>query len=467
MKRALFSLSLLVTGALSSNLCGQAIVDATLATPGSVSTISAALAGSASEIIVKNTGVYNEALLITRSVILRGEDPNNRPIIAMQANASQPSLGNGDGIYIGGTASGSGEQTIEFKNFIVIPSQTNPITDDAFSVTANPGGLLNFTMENVLCAPNNGMDQPLATSVWDNPDLAAPGVIRVPDDGMYLMDEQFAGFDGDIKAVLTNVVMIGVGATAGGGDAFVIYPGNNGAGSATLSGLGASHNHRYAMQTDYEVPFIITGTNENPGFVMRKNNVGIIFFTAGDLDVDHMVAVENANVGIRVDADTVVDFDITDSLFANNGFQGIYLPFTSTTPKTWSISNTTFYNNGYANLNTNATTVADLTVNVTDCIFAGPVSPGIWNEGAAVINVDNSALVTEGPDALPVATQGPVNVTDQINSDPAFVSKAVDPLVATSFDVTATAYATASSTGGPLNGWGEGPASNVQDWNLY
>jgi len=457
----------------------QQIVDATGAAPGSVTTIGAALAGSASEIIVKNTGVYNEALLITRSVILRGEDPNNRPIIAMQANATQPALGPGDGVYIGGTAGGNTNQTIEMRNFILIPALTGGPTDDAFSITPNAGAVLTVTLDNILCAPNNGSNQPLATSVWDNINLAQASIVRIPDDGVYLMDNEFAGFNGDIQATFNNFQMIGVGGGTTNGDAIVVYPGDGGSGSATFTGVGTSYASRYGMQAsdNNNVTFTITGSQANPGWISRKNtNAGFILFQGTTWNIDHLVAVDNGAFGVRADADAVTNFNMTDSLLANNNAEGFWSSFAPPAAKSWTISNSTFFNNGrsgtnISNIKLEAAITNQFTLTVTDSIIAGSGSTGFENLGAGVIVADNCGVVTAGANALIAqnrpTTTGPVNVSDVINSDPQFTSVTVDPVGASSFDVGGTGYGSASSSGGALNGWGDGPSTAVQDWTLY
>ncbi len=461
-RKPILAVVISATAALSQ---GQAIVDATGATPGSVTTIGAALAGSQSEIIVKNTGLYNEALMITRSVILRGENPNDPPIVALQGNATQPTLGTGDGIYAGGTSGGSGNLAIEIRNFIFIPSLTNSIADDGFSITPNVGGNLNFTMDNVLCAPNNGSNQPTADSVWDN-DVTGTSI---PGAWFYLMGQsQFGGFDGNIIANVTNCTFIGAGT-----DATVFYPGT--AGSVNVSGLGTSYSGRYATQFDNVVPVNITGTKENPSWVARKNAIGLIIFESGTITINNLIAVDNNNTGLRVDADTVETLNLSESLFVNNATQGLYIPFDPPGAKTWTVDDCTFVNNGtntgagvFGNIQITAAG-PNLTLNVADSIFGGPSAPGIENLGTAVVNLSNSALITAGPQALPsgMATVGTINTTNVINADPVFASIATDPLVDASFDVTASAYATAGTGGTPLNGWGEGPSSSVSDWTLY
>lgn len=475
--KGLFSvLSLLALGVAAQ--AQQQIVDATGATPGSVTTIGAALSGSATDIVVKNTGLYNEALLITRDVTVRGEDPNNRPIIALAGNASQPALGTGDGVYIGGTSGGVGNQTIVFKNFILIPALTGGPTDDAFSITPNVGGILNVTLENILCAPNNGSNQPLATSVWDNPNLAAAGVVRIPDDGVYLMDNQFGGFDGDIQATFTDFTMIGVGGATTNGDGLVVYPGDGGNGSATFTRVGTSYC-RWGMQAsdNNNVIYTITGTQAAPGWVSRKNtSSGFTLFQGTTWNIDHLVSVENGIFGVRADADTITNFSMTNSLIANNGAEGFWSNYDPGTAKSWSISNSTFYNNGrngtdISNIKIEALATNLLTLTVSDSIVAGPGSTGFENLGAAVIVADNSGIVTAGTNALLAVTRststGTVTITDAVNADPAFSSVAVDPVGATSFDVTSSSYATASTTGGALNGWGDGPTSSVSEWSIY
>jgi len=469
---------------LASALAGAAtasatvVVDATGVTPGSVQTITQALATTDLDILVKNTGVYNESLLVTRNVTIRGEDPNNRPIITLKGNLLQPRYGSGDGVYVGGVAGSTENQTIALKNLIFLPATTDGLTGYTISASANANAVLSLTLENILIAPNNGSDAPLATSVWDNPDLAAPGVVRPPWAAIYMVDETITtdpGFNGDIQAVFKDVVVIGATTR----DGIVVYAGENGNGSVELSGVGTSYNGRYGAQFGSRVPFTITGTKEKPGFVSRKNvDTGIVQFQGSTVTWDNVILTENGTRGTRVDADTVETFNMTESLIALNGTEGFWSRWTPEVTKNWTISSSTLYKNGrngsdLANIKLEFDITSLLTLTITDTIIAGSGSTGIENiSNNGNIIVNNSGLVTAGPDALLSVTRNtntvaPV-INNAINADPVFSSVAVDPLDEGSFDVNAAAYVTASSENGNLNGWGEGPGTAaVSAWSLY
>src|SRR5690606_1443670 len=144
---------------------------------------------------------------------------------------------------------------------------------------------------------------------------------------------------GDIAATLTDVRFIGVG-----GDSFVLFAGINGGGSITASGLASVQSGRYAAQLSDANPVTITGTKENPGWVARKNAVGILVFEAGEVAMDHIIALDNGDCGLRVDANTTADFTISDSLLAHNHFQGIVIKYAPTSAADWVITDSTFYN---------------------------------------------------------------------------------------------------------------------------
>lgn len=469
---------LVCTLALASTIGAQTkIVDATGATAGSVTTINAALAdNTVTEIIVKNTGIYEEGLLVTRDVIIRGEDPNNRPVIAMKGLASQPLFGPGDGIYLGGDGLSGGDMAITLSNFILVPHTDGSVIDDAISISPRSGFQLNLTMENILIAPNNGSNAPLASTVWDDPDLSAPGVVRIPDDGIYLMaDPAFGGYQGIVNADLTNVVIIGPGGANVTGEAIVCYAGD---GIINATGIGISYSVRTGAQIANNTTWNVTGTRTNPGWITRKNSLNGITFFDGKISMDHVIAVENTVGGIRADTDGVQSIDITNSLFANNLDDGFYVSAATFQPMTYSVKNTTFFANGNAsadaaNVTIGSAVTSGLVLDVTDCVMGGPTR-GLLNLSATggVLNVANCGLPTTGADALAEViganSVGPVNITSSINDDPDFVNPVSNPVAPDSFNILGGAYATASSTNGALNGWGDGPpAAEITDWAVY
>lgn len=451
------------------------VVDATGATPGSVTTINAALAGTDPDIMVKNTGVYEESLLIQKNVTIRGEDPANRPIIAVNQLPSQPScLGAGgaerDGIYIG-TSETSGNVSVTLQNLIVIPTVTGTKpSDDAITGTAHPGNTVNLTIDNLLIAPNNGSNQPVATDVWADPNLA--GTTRINDDGIFFADDEFYGLAGLTSHNYKDLTIIGVG-----GDGIVQVNGP-GVSNNTFERVNISYAVRYGMQlSEGTANYSFIGTHDAPSTIIRKctggTAIGLALVRAGTALVDNAVILD-ARLGMRADWDTVNMLTITNSLFAGNSADGLWTQYAAAAPKLWLVSNCTFFANGGGvapSVKAENQTTANSTFIFMDSVFAGTGTYAVENRGAASITLNNCALVTAGPDAL-LAVLGPGNTgsvleTNTVNADPQFASTAFAPVVATSFDVANPAYATANSTGGPLNGWGDGPGSAVRDWSVY
>jgi hypothetical protein len=423
--------------------------------------------GSApTEILVRNTGTpYDESILITRSLTLRGEDPGSRPVVMLQALASQPLPTSvaGDGIYIG--ANGI---DVTVADLILIPSGTNTVADHMIT-----GGIetadesYSVRLHNLLITANDGSNQPLATSVWDTPDFGGAGVINMPSDGIYLMARGAfsGGADGIINLTLTDVTVNGTGGTtAGSHDGAVLYAGIGGTGY--MSGCGFSNSQRYGIQMSDEATWTITGSQGRPSMIVYHNESwGCRFFGAASFDVDHAYFLDNdptddGQGGFTTDPDTVLAFSIRDSVSADNGGNGWYsATYAATGPETYTATRCTFHGNATSSpFNDDQIVIDDqpnddLKVVLTDCIFSGG-GDGIWNVGSAGVTLNSCGAPTAGPDALNNVSDaaGVVTEVDTLNDDPAFFTTSFVGLPRNMLAPTASSYLTASSGGSYLRG---------------
>ncbi|MBN1477846.1 right-handed parallel beta-helix repeat-containing protein [Candidatus Sumerlaeota bacterium] len=436
---------------------------------GDFTTIQAAIddAGAPTEILVRNTGTpYDESILITRSLSLRGEDPGSRPIVMLRALASQPlpTATAGDGMYIG--ANGI---DVTVADLILIPSGTSTVADSMIT-----GGIetaddsFNVRLHNLLVTANDGSNQPLATSVWDTPDFGGAGVVNMPSDGIYLMARGTfsGGADGIINLTLTDVIVNGAGGTtAGTHDGAVLYAGVGGTGY--MSGCGFSNSQRYGIQMSDEATWTITGSQGRPSMIVYHNESwGCRFFGAGSFDVDHAYFIDNdptddGQGGFTTDPDTVLAFSIRDSVSAENGGVGWYTAtYAAAGPETYTATNCTFHNNAAAAPSNQDQVIIDsqpdddLKVVFTDCLFSGAGTDGVWNVSSAGVTLNNCGAPTTGPDALTnvIDPAGTVTEVDTLNDDPAYYTTSSVGLPRNMLAPTAAAHMTASASGSYLRG---------------
>lgn len=435
--------------------------------------------------LVLAAGTYSGTMLVEKSLIIRGADPSDRPVIVLGGLSSQPTLGPGDGIYLGVEDGGSAT----LQDLILIPG--SGMTDDVISAsvtdTGSPDASADYIFTNILIAPNDGSDQPLTTDPYNVPDLEATGVITVPDDGIYLMDDDFSGVDGNMNATFTNYVTIGVG-----GDAMVVYPGDgeDAGGTAGVTeltvvfeGVIAANSGRYGIQfsdTDAAV-YNFVGTKADPSFIAINNeNIGIVCFQGKDINMDHAVSVGNA-LGVRVDFDTVGQFDMTNCLIANNSGEGFWSDFSNTAAKTWTISGSTFYNNGVgADTGTDdpianikfETGVDNLTLEITDTLITGTTT-GFENLGTGTITADFVGLDSALTAVERNTSTGPVTITNETTGAPSFTSTSAIPLEDNSFDLQilggSNPFQGAGTGGADLGGWGDFVVvtNTGNAWSMY
>ncbi len=220
-----------------------------------------------------------------------------------------------------------------------------------------------------------------------------------------------------------------------------------------------------------EEPILIytNNTNDDPGTAGDCGGIAK-FDSGGTLEMQYVICDSNLNDAVTGEGewDSVT---ISNCIFANNTDCGI--DFVIGPSGSFTISDCTFFNNATKQLEAENPTNP---ITFFNTIFAGAGKTGINLLTAGTINLSRSALVTAGPNALSVATQGEgaINITDVIGADPEFVSTAflVSGAVNDDFlDVDSSAYSAAAVGNQPLAGGadyvGPPPTAAQGVWMLY
>lgn len=462
MARLLTVLSILVLAAGTAHAITR-IVDASGG--GDFTTVQAAIdaANPADEIVVRKTGLYDEALNITKGIVVRGEVPTNRPIITLRGNTTQPATGgSGDAVYIQ-----ADNTTVTLQDLILIPSKTSPPTDDAISCTpATATGVLGIEIINVLISGNDGSDLPLADSFWDTPDTGAPGVVRFVDDPFFAMTR--TGFGGVLGVINTHFTNFEMYYWASGTNAdLIVYPSDDGI-------RPSSHiwNGVYLSGSVSDGTQISAATSSDfvvDNFWVRDSTAsGMSNFQGNNWTLTNSVFLNCGAFGVDFDSDTVKSVYVEGCLFANTGAEGFWTAYAAAGPQSWTIKDCTFYNCGSATpagtdgpfsaVKMEADVIGSSVITLTDCVILGP-NTAAENLGAGSIVFDHCVLAQSGPYGLTSVARntstGTITQIATFSSDPGVLSIATAPLASNSFDVTASALQTASSTGGVLSGWGD------------
>lgn len=419
--------------------------------------------------VVLASGNYSGAINISgKSLVLRGASAASRPVFLF--NASNPYGSSTAGLAIRGDGT---SDTV--KDIIFIPAATG-FTKAFATATLTAGATQTVNVTNCVFACNNGSDQPAST----DPFSAAPSSGTWPNDIFYFNNGGFITAPAGVGIYnVTDCTLIGAGR-----DAFICYP--NAAGSKlTVTGTAIAHASRNGIQWGDDdlssTIFTISGTRAKPGLIVRdccrtQASAGLAvdgINGGGTINISRLVYTENpANaLGFIITADNTANVTISDSLFASNVGKGLNLGTSgSAKTPTVTVSKSTFFANG-TGLEFGATPPAYI---AKDNVFAGAgTGVNILTGVGAKVTMQNNALVTAGANALTAQLSGeaPASNTGVVTADPQFPSTSVASLSAlqTSFNTVGASYATASSTAGPLSGWGtwsSGPAA-VGDWSLF
>lgn len=475
----------LMLGLLAASLVAAGTTSAaTINVPADQPTIQAAVnaaAASGDEIVVA-AGTYVGTIRVEdKSLTIRGASAVTRPVVVVNGELDPGAPTVNGGILIYGDA-----QTVVLENLVVVPNfaaSAGASAKGLLSGTKTAAATQNITVRNVLFAPNDGSNAPLITDPFDTTTAIPSGTGTSndwPTDVLYMMNRNLVGFPTSVGTItLQDVVVIGAGR-----DGIIIYPGSVGS-SLNISGTYVSRSDRAATQIGDDnlnsATVTITGNRANPGLAVIANHRNTLpaalssgINGAGVVTISGLVVLANtatnATSGYQLNADNFTSLSITDSLVAGNTNIGLVIPSSASTDTgNVTITNSTFFQNG------TSLSIADVdpTYTLSDNIFAGAGTALNLTSSAvaAKVTLNNNALVGAGSNAITADFAGgftPAANNAPITSDPLFNATTFATLanVQSSFDVTEAAYFTASSTSGPLNGWGDGPASNVADWMM-
>lgn len=430
------------------------------------------------------SGVLN--LTQNENYTIRCTDPTlSATIVATSASA-------GGGTALIGTNVMNGK-TLTLENLVLLPTYNPgdgivPTTQSGEAIRMGNGAAVqgNLVARNILISANNGSNAPAS-----NGSAAATGhYTRFGGSGFRLL--------GGVRNMLLENV-IATHCTNGvwdNGD--IVDPLTD---SRTI---GSGCKFTYNTTTGYNLGAAglsgINGTAEAPVIIANNNGFGLFINASpnpiyGDINYLHVINNKAAN-----DATNASGVQIVGTSFPNNSrfFKSIFAGNGSGTDQYGNVSannsqNTTvkfeqctFFD--AANDQPTLTVVNNLgaTANTNfvllDCIVAGAGDYILFLEESASLTITYSATVTAGPHSLDTARagltdtanaiQGPaagpgVTVANVIHADPQFSS--TDSTNPNYLVVTNTAYATASSTSGPLAGGSSyaPPGASVSDWSIY
>jgi len=445
----------------------------------SISSALDAVASNADEpniLTITGGGPYNEIIIIGTPVTIRGESADNRPIILINQNNSVSGR-ESDGIV------NSAAVDITFENLIfLLPSLEATPSDDGFDIRPfSDDDNFSVTVRNVLITANNGSNEPLSVDGKELQDFS--GATTFGDDGFQILST-FAGIpSGTINALFENVIVThndGDGnpteASIGGQDSFILGGERL---TVTMRNVTASFGDRWGFQLLSNVTANLEGTPTEPIVCRHMGSAGILAFS-GNHRWSYVDLIDSP-LGVRFDADTLISFEGDHLLIANGTSLGMGFFFAPPNPLTVSISDSTFFNNAehlaFRPLNeTNALRKKNLTVNISDSIFAGfgidsfiaTEAVELVDDTPATVNLSHSAVVLEEPnDIFKDFGNETVNEVNIIEADPKFLSD--DPARPDYLVVSADAYRNAASDGGFLSGAKPfaGETVSVLDWMMY
>ncbi len=458
---------------------------------------------NASEIVIRNTGVlYDEAVLIDtrpqgevgRSFVIRGEDQENPPLIALRAQTTL-SFDNND--YFDGDQNGGivimGNGALEITDLILIPSLDASFSDDSAIICGAPNdfGILSVTCARLHITGNNGANQPVVPLDADDfvdIDVLNPAY-KFYRFGVYLLGSlpYTSGNLGTVNGTLQDVRIMGGGGALQQGlrpwNGVTAWVGVGG--SLALRGCVISHQGVHGLQFgsvhastgNYVGDGATNGvlgieaTATKPGLIVYKSGNyrtptdqngnpwseadGIQVFQGSNIEISDFVSIDNARHGIFTSGGTVGSWQTNRLLIAggSNGFRSQFVPAPD---RIVAINDSTILASEFGiriepdqGLLLQNSIIASLPGNSATGIFMGA--------GGASRLAEYCGLPTAGPYALDTVSIGPVLLENIVTADPAFTSVEVSQAsdLTTSFNLmNAVDYQGADSTGGDLTGWG-------------
>lgn len=430
----------------------------TVQVPGTYATIQAAIdsfngdSTPADNVIeITTVGPHTGITGVQNPVTIRGAVAGGAPaLILLQSNS-------GDGLVIN-----NGSPYNRLENLILIPSASNPPTDDGVWVTG-AGTVCHF--DKVLACPNNGLNAPVSLDGMTLPDLT--GAVYFGDEVLYV----------DAGAIMHATDMIlTANFVSGTFHDLLLISGSAGAGSTINKGCVFSFASRYCVQINNAVS--IRGTVEEPVIFYTSrleelnttNGAAVgLFGNNGGNHVLENVIIANAYTdgifnytGVNTNPDSIVSMDRVAIVNCNDYALRIW-----SGQQPLAISNSTFANNG----NVYYCNDTDVSVTAVDSIFAGngaATANAINNDASpATMTLTNCAIVQSGAYSVAAATN--VVEINGVNADPLFLN--VQNFLYPSFlDVRSAAYDSKASGGGPLTGYGDyaaGQVTGLKTWEDF
>ncbi|MBI1388873.1 MAG: hypothetical protein GC154_10545 [bacterium] len=428
------------------------------------------------EVLITGGGPYEEVIIIDVPVAIRGADSENRPTIIIVQNDTVA------GRELDGIVNSAGVD-ITLENLIFIPSLSAWPTDDGFDfMPLTDADDFSITVKNCLVTANDGTDKPVTLdglTYEENKMLS--GAVSIQDDGFQILSVFGGRPNGKIHATLDGLVVShiafdGVPDSSSGQDCFILGGDNL---TVTMKNTVASYGERFGFQLLQNVTVNMEGTPDAPIIAKGMGSSGVLCFS-GFHDWNYVQCLENP-LGVRIDLDTNQAHSINHLLVTGASDLGLgyfYAPAEGLV-RDFSVKNATFYNCAEAlALRLGAGVAGDaLQLSVSDIVVAGEggddtffvPAVGVDETPAASVTISNSAVVTDGPNAvLPGDFLDVLTMTDIINADPMFVS--TDPTSSDFLKVSSDAYASAGTDGSMLAGYygmDDSPTSSVNLWALY
>ncbi len=423
-------------------------------------------AGQPNIIQITDSALYDEIITVDVPVTIDGTAAT-RPVLAVQTNPA--SAGANDGLTVS-IAAASTSNSVFLKNLIVIPSTTTPPADDGI---ISLGQNLYLELNNVVVTANNGSNVPLAVDGMSQADTT--GAIFFGDDGVFLGSGTVAGTG--FEGVLKDTVITHLQAAGAGHDGLVCS--GTGKSYTILDGCVISFCSRLGIQAHGD--FEIAASKTDKAYILSNRGFAGLWFAGGGINkrsISGAVIANSGNgttegFGIEHQNAGAAGMTVTDSIIVNNTSDNIRVSNVGTTADVRltrvTLANQTTATQSALEIDAGATA----NIFLTDCIVAGNGSGEVPNtllhNGTGTLTLSGTALVTAGPFALttPTGGTGPVSGTPTTTANPQFV-ETVNVASASFYDVANPAYATASSTGGPLGGGADFVGgSSVNDWSVY
>lgn len=304
----------------------------------------------ADEIVIK-PGVYSvdsvegETLVFLGEddITLRGEDPDDRPVIVVEPNFNDSVPGEGDGVKIkmGGS--------LTFESLIFVPSENFtflPDVDDMFAVqnqSDTESSTLDLTFRHVVITHSDLDYTPTTLTGFDDP-RGADNIFR--DDAINI--EALEPSNDTINLLLDGVIITGYGDVADS-DAVVLDGPNI---AATIEGGSVFSFIRRRGVFAFTVSSVtINGSDDNPSIIYGAGET-MIRASAGVHEWNHLWCVglnegpDGINTGFasRIDPNGGASVVANDCIFSTAISDGVFMNFGSEEPLSYEFNRCTFHN---------------------------------------------------------------------------------------------------------------------------